>query len=57
MDASLVNQSLGGGLSWLNQGNNWVQTSYGMVEARNHFRLDYTFILYMYKVFQQLTMQ
>ena len=26
MDASLVHQSHGGGLSWLNQGNNWVQT-------------------------------
>ena len=26
MDASLVHQSHVGGLSWLNQGNNWVQT-------------------------------
>jgi hypothetical protein len=26
MDASLVHQIHGGGLSWLNQGNNWVQT-------------------------------
>ena len=57
MNASLVYQSLGGGSSWLNQGNNWVQTIYGMVEARNHFRLDYTSILYTYTVFKDLPMQ
>jgi len=26
IDASLDHQSHGGGLSWLNQGNTWVQT-------------------------------
>jgi hypothetical protein len=28
-----------------------------MVEARNHFRLDYTSILYIYKVFKHIMMQ
>ncbi len=49
----------GGGLSWLNQGNNWVRILplYVKGEARNPFRLDYTSILYLYKLFKHLLMQ
>ena len=40
----------------------WVTTvykpyQYDIVKARNHFRLNYTSILYIYKVFKHLPMQ
>ena len=58
MDASLLHQSLGIGLSWLNL----VTTGYKLyyydiVEVRNHFRIDCTSTLYIYKVFKHLRMQ
>ena len=61
MDASLVYQSLGGVLSWLNQGNNWVPYKlsyhYDITEASNQFGLDYTFILNVFKLLKHLLMQ
>ncbi len=49
-----------GGLSWLNLASNWCKTyhcNYDIDEARNHFRLDYTSILYIYKVLKHHPMQ
>ncbi len=48
-----------GRLSWLNQGNNWVQILPICVkgEARNPFRLNYSSILYILKLFKHLLMQ
>ena len=60
MDATLVYQSHGVDLSWLNQGNNWVPYKpsyhYDMTEASNHFGLDYTSILNVFKVLKHLLM-
>jgi hypothetical protein len=42
---------------WIWVTNGYNPYYYDMVEARNHFRLDYTFILYRYKVFKHLPMQ
>ncbi len=54
MDASLVHQSHGGGLSWLNQGTTGYKPyHYVKGEARNYCRLDETCILYNYKVIKQ----
>ena len=44
----------------LNLAHDWVQTYhyiYDMAEAKSHFRLDYTSMSYIYKVFKHLTMQ
>ncbi len=58
MGASLVHQSHVGGLSWLNQGNTGYKPyHYVKGEARNHCRLDNTYILYMYIVVKHLLMQ
>ena len=60
MDLSLVCPSHGGGLSWLNLAYNRVNTyhyKYDMAEAKNHFRLDYNSISYIYKVFKHLPIQ
>ncbi len=60
VDASLLYQTLGGGLRWLNLATNWYKTNhynYDIDEARNHFRLNYKSILYIYKVFKHLPMQ
>ena len=53
-------QNHGGGLKWLNHGNNWVQTyhyNYDLVEVRKHIRLNYTSILYIYTVLKHLPIQ
>ena len=63
MYVSLVHQSHGGGLSLIEHFLNLLITigykpyNLDMVKARNHFRLDYTFILYIYQMFKQLLMQ
>ena len=58
MDATLVHQSHGGGLSWLNQTHiGYNLYHYDIVEAMRHFRLYYTSILYIHYVFKILTMQ
>ena len=51
MDVSIIHQSHGDGLRWIN----WVSTGYKPyhydmveVEAKNHMRLDYTVISYVY---------
>ena len=60
MDVSIISQSHGDGLRWIN----WVSTGYKPyhhdmveVEAKNHMRLDYTAISYVYKVFKHILMQ
>jgi hypothetical protein len=42
---------------WLTTGYKTYHYSYDMAFAKNHFRLDYTSILYIYKVFKHLTMK
>ena len=57
MDVSLIHQSHGDGLRWISR----VSTGYKPyhhdmveVEAKNHFRLDYTSISYVYEVFKHI---
>ena len=45
------------GWIWLTTGYKSYQYNYDIAKANNHFRLDYTSILYIYKVFKKLTMQ
>ena len=48
MDVSLVHQSHGGGMNWLNLGHNYktYHYHYDMVEARDHS--DWAMSLFMY---------
>ena len=49
MDISILHQRHEGGMSWLNLSNNWIKPYYyDMVKARNHFRVTYTYIIYIY---------
>ncbi len=45
------------GKIWLTTGYKIYHNSFDLAEARDHFRLDYTSILYIYKVFKDLLMQ
>jgi hypothetical protein len=54
----LTSQNHGGGLScWIRVTIGYNPYHYDMVETKNHFRLDYTSTLYIYKVFNYLPMQ
>jgi hypothetical protein len=61
MNAFLLHQSHGGGLSWLNLAHKWVQTkplhNYVSALDNNHFRLAYTSMVYIYIMFKHLKMQ
>ena len=54
----LTSQNHGGRLSyWIRETIGYNSYYYDMVEAKNHSRVDYTSILYIYKVFIHLPMQ
>ena len=54
VDASLDHQSHGGGLSWLNQGNKWVQTILRPGTTSDWITLPsymlYVYVIYIYNV-------
>ena len=58
IDASLDHQSHGGGLSWLNQGNKWVQTIPRPGTTSDWITLPsymlYVYMLYVYKMCKNL---
>ena len=57
MDVSLVHQSHENGFRWLNKDDTGYKPyHYDMIGAKSHFKLDYTLMPYIYKVFKHLLM-